>query len=61
VAVMVTVGVVSFSKNAANSGNSGYAKTNPAPNVRLVSDAEKNAPHYSTGQTPLPYDKTIAF
>jgi hypothetical protein len=43
-----------------------YAKTRvtPGANVQLVSDngnAEENSPRYSTGQTPLPYEKTIAF
>ncbi|MDR2462504.1 MAG: hypothetical protein LBD30_01840 [Verrucomicrobiales bacterium] len=61
VVALCVIGALSLFRDAADGDPAGYAKTGAASNVRLVSDSERDAPRYSTGQTPLSYDKTIAF
>jgi hypothetical protein len=64
VAVLLTLSLVNFKDNPAkNNRSASFAKTKMVPNanVQLVSDTEPPAPRYSTGQTTLSHDKTIAF
>jgi hypothetical protein len=63
VTALLVIGLGNFSRHSAK--QSGFARTPAMPKVRLVSDSgtteQPPAPRYSTGQTPLSYDKTIAF
>jgi len=66
--LLLMVSLVNFDGNPLKGGRiySHFAKANASqnPTVQLVSDtgtAGPQAPRYSTGQTPLSYDKTIAF